>query len=133
MSYLGMPLFTTQCAPNIKRRNILKRIIYRAYGRRMPCVYSCSRFYVAAVDPLSSNVAEMSGVCHAFIAILRAAMDGLITQDVLIVVDSRIAMYKVVNAAAQVESKSRLTAALLSIGPTGSPQETRNGVEVDSN
>eukprot|EP01043_Picozoa_sp_COSAG02_P017302 COSAG02_NODE_782_length_17259_cov_36.492599_4_plen_67_part_00 len=34
----GMPLITTQYAPNIKRRETLKSVTHRAYGR-MPCVY----------------------------------------------------------------------------------------------
>ena len=56
-----------------------------------------SPYYVAAVDPLSSNVAEMSGVCHALIGLLALAMAGHIPADAALVVDSRIAMFKVVN------------------------------------
>jgi hypothetical protein len=45
-------------------------------------------------------------VCQKMI---RDVMAGRITQDAMLVVDSRIAMYKVANATSQVEAKSRLT------------------------
>eukprot|EP01043_Picozoa_sp_COSAG02_P067130 COSAG02_NODE_10677_length_1885_cov_2.860022_3_plen_90_part_01 len=57
----------------------------------------------------------MSGVCQALIGILSLGMNGHLAngsdshKDVALVVDSRIAMYKVVNAAAQRNQQSRLT------------------------
>ena len=38
----GMPLITTQYALNIKRRETLKSVTHRAYGR-MPCVFFISK------------------------------------------------------------------------------------------
>ncbi len=37
-SCAGMPLFTTQYAPNIKRRETLKSVTHRAYGPYALCV-----------------------------------------------------------------------------------------------
>eukprot|EP01043_Picozoa_sp_COSAG02_P012148 COSAG02_NODE_463_length_21833_cov_11.529539_16_plen_77_part_00 len=42
-SCAGMPLITTHYALNIKRRETLKSVTHRAYGR-MPCVYFPTRY-----------------------------------------------------------------------------------------
>ena len=69
-----------------------------------------SPYYVAAVEPLSSNVAELSGVAQALLLALRELIAGQIrVTDLALAVDSRIAMYKVANMAAQKDKKSRLT------------------------
>eukprot|EP01046_Picozoa_sp_COSAG06_P030398 COSAG06_NODE_2885_length_6133_cov_190.874544_1_plen_340_part_00 len=67
-------------------------------------------YYVAAVEPLSSNVAELSGVAQALLLALREILAGRIRiPQLALAVDSRIAMYKVANMAAQKDKKSRLT------------------------
>ena len=69
-----------------------------------------SPYYVAAVEPLSSNVAELSGVAQALLLALRELITGQIrVTNLALAVDSRIAMYKVANMAAQKDKKSRLT------------------------
>jgi ribonuclease HI len=72
------------------------------------CLDRSNEHYKAAMSPLSSNMAELEGVISVLLLALTYAE---LPENVALIVDSRIAFYKVTEWMTHIHTKTRLTGA----------------------